>query len=160
MIVVATLLLAAVPPIEAIAPALTHCTSANPYSREALAQGGWEFRESASLKAPGQRTQSFTKEGETARVTLRSSNVVMVACSASLDLESAEIYPATVEAIVASKGATKTDAGTLGGEAAGFIRANELKAEPLYANGTHHFLFELRQFNGRNLMIIYVFRKG
>lgn len=138
-----------------------HCTSASAFDREVLATKGWTFDTSYSLRAQGQRSITFKHAELPGHISHRSSFVEFVSCSASVDIADPTDFKPLTDRLAKAYQATATSAPALNPAVDRFIKLNELSNLRDFAeSSTHLFLFELRQFNGRNLMIVYSFSKA
>jgi hypothetical protein len=138
-----------------------NCTSANAFDRAALTAKGWTFDTSYSLRAQGQRSITFKHAEFPGHISHRSSFVEFVSCSASVDIADPTDFMQLTDRLAKANQATTTSAPLLSPAVERFIKLNELSNLRDFAeSSTHLFLFELRQFNGRNLMIVYTFRKA
>lgn len=140
---------------------IAHCTSASAYNRAVLAEKGWTFDTSYSLRAAGQRSITFKHAELPGHLSHRSSFVEFVSCTAGVDIADPVDFKNLADGLAMANRATATSAPKLGPEVDRFIKLNELSNLRDFAeSSTHILLFELRQFNGRNLMIVYSFSKA
>lgn len=147
--------------VRALDQMIAHCTSTSAYDRVALAEKGWIFESSYSLRAAGQRSITFKHAELPGHVSHRSSFTEFVSCSAGVDIADPADFKNLADGIARANQATATSAPKLSSEVERFIKLNELSNLKDFAESSAHlFLFELRQFNGRNLMIVYSFSKA
>lgn len=126
-----------------------------------FAQHGYKPGAHFSLQARGQRVQQFEGSEGQASISLHSSFILYVACSAGIDLGAPEDFAPTRDMLVRELGLVQTqlDGQRLSANAAAFIKEYEIDAGgEIYSHGDHLVVIRLRQFNGRNRMSVFVIR--
>ena len=140
--------------------ALSLCT-ADRWDDASFSAQGYKRGAHYSLKARGQRLQEYDEPEGKPGISLHASFIVYVACSAGEDLAEIEDYAPTREALINEMGLVpaRIQDQRLSPNAAAFIKEYEIDTErELFADGNHLFVFEFRQFSGRNRMSIFVIR--